>query len=1127
MGTVTTILRMVIRRSLANWRLLTTVIIGVVMSAALMSSVFLYSDAIRDLGLRHALRTSDPVERNVRIVFSGRPGFPDYAPRRETVDRILDDYLGSVMGSVIHVGRSATFYLAPPGEPFPEEPSRPRSNFHFADNLDDKVDLVDGRRPEPFSGTGRPTIEVLIGDEAAEALGVSLGDSFDLHPFWRADLEPVAVTVVGIIRPKDLSDPYWFGRTDRFLVPTPNWDTYAFWVDEETVTSVVPAYLQDMDLTVEVFGLVDIGAINARNAQSVENSARSLGIGVREAVANSVIETELNEIVSSYRTKLFFTRLPLFALMLQVVGIAIYYLVMVSTMLIERQHGEIALLRSRGASPQQVIAIYVIEGLAICGLAALAGPFIASFGIGVLGYTPSFESLSGNAALDVPISRNAFVAAAGGALMALTALIWPAWRASSQSTIDHKHSLARPNTQPLFLRYYLDLVLVGLGALLFYQLREKGSFVTERLFGELSADPLLLLSPTLFMLMVALVFLRVFPLILRLVARLTSRLDSPTVTLGLTRMTRAPLHYSRLILLLLLATAVGMFAAGYRATLERGYDDRSAFEAAAPSRLVGIREPSGLAAEQFEQRVTGLVGAERGTAISRQQGSYNITAFRSETVTVLGVQSEQIGEFAFWRDDFAGESFGSLMDKLPLAEMPEPAGAVIPEGSLFIGLWAQLPLGNNQARLGIRLREDDGTFWDYVLNSFESPSQEWRFFSADLTQPSQLRFNRGLSYLTSTPKTLESVYVRTAGQAPQVPLRVIVLVDEFQVSPGTGVTDGSFLTGFEDGAVIEPFDSLQNWELVTGASLADPGAISFAENAGFGGGDAARIAFTREAGSAPIVGMRAERPSVPLPVIAENDFRATANLDIGDVFRLYVNRQYIDAELVGSFDLFPGHNPAVNTEHLVVADLAALQSLAATVPGLSDAISVNELWMSFAEPGAMTRDGLLAAGIQAESAFDRRDVRAAQDADPLIAASWEGILFLSFAAVLILTGLGFAVYAALAVQSRSLEFAILRTMGYSSKQVLSLVSFEQMFVIVSGVFVGTFLGFPLGRLMIGYLGVTEEGGDPVPPLISEVSWTAVLTVYGLLAIVFVGTITALAAVYSRLAVHRALRIGEV
>ncbi len=74
---------------------------------------------------------------------------------------------------------------------------------------------------------------------------------------------------------------------------------------------------------------------------------------------------------------------------------------------------------------------------------------------------------------------------------------------------------------------------------------------------------------------------------------------------------------------------------------------------------------------------------------------------------------------------------------------------------------------------------------------------------------------------------------------------------------------------------------------------------------------------------------------------------------------------------------------------------------------------------------------------------------------------------------------------------------------------------------------GTLLGMPLGRLMIGYMGVTETGEDILPPLVSQVSWAAVLTVYGLLAIVFVATIAALAALYSRLAVHRALRMGDL
>ncbi|MCZ7576475.1 MAG: hypothetical protein M5U18_05285 [Dehalococcoidia bacterium] len=147
MGTVTTILRMVIRRSLANRRLLSTVVVGVAMSAALMSSVVLYSDAIRDLGLRHTLRNADPLERNIRVIISGRPAVPDYQVRRETVERVLDGHAGDILGERIHYGRSATFYLTEPGEPVPEDEGRPRAHFQFADKLEDHTRLVEGRLP--------------------------------------------------------------------------------------------------------------------------------------------------------------------------------------------------------------------------------------------------------------------------------------------------------------------------------------------------------------------------------------------------------------------------------------------------------------------------------------------------------------------------------------------------------------------------------------------------------------------------------------------------------------------------------------------------------------------------------------------------------------------------------------------------------------------------------------------------------------------------------------------------------------------------------------------------------------------------------------------------------------------
>ena len=231
-------------------------------------------------------------------------------------------------------------------------------------------------------------------------------------------------------------------------------------------------------------------------------------------------------------------------------------------------------------------------------------------------------------------------------------------------------------------------------------------------------------------------------------------------------------------------------------------------------------------------------------------------------------------------------------------------------------------------------------------------------------------------------------------------------------------------------------------------------------------------------------------------------------------------------KVVGTFDLFPGFDPA-KPGHLLLADYPTFLAAATRAPSGYDSIFPNEAWIGDHGGAGLTKASLATKGLAAESVIDRQVVLAAQSDDPLIAASWQGILFLAFAAVLLLSALGFITHSGLSAQARSLEFAILRTMGMSGRQIIGVVSFEQVFVIVAGVAAGTVLGYPLSRLMIDAMGINEQGTSALPPLLPSISLGAVLTVYISLAIVVAITVTALVLLYSRLAVSRALRMGEL
>ena len=99
-------------------------------------------------------------------------------------------------------------------------------------------------------------------------------------------------------------------------------------------------------------------------------------------------------------------------------------------------------------------------------------------------------------------------------------------------------------------------------------------------------------------------------------------------------------------------------------------------------------------------------------------------------------------------------------------------------------------------------------------------------------------------------------------------------------------------------------------------------------------------------------------------------------------------------------------------------------------------------------------------------------------------------------------------------------------MGISKKQIVAVVAFEQCFVIGLGMLAGTLMGMRMGSLMIRYMGLTETGDEVLPPLQLEISWFTVGSAWLILGLVFLLTIVAVVLMYSRLALHRVLRIGE-
>ena len=147
--------------------------------------------------------------------------------------------------------------------------------------------------------------------------------------------------------------------------------------------------------------------------------------------------------------------------------------------------------------------------------------------------------------------------------------------------------------------------------------------------------------------------------------------------------------------------------------------------------------------------------------------------------------------------------------------------------------------------------------------------------------------------------------------------------------------------------------------------------------------------------------------------------------------------------------------------------------------------------------------------------------------NPLGLSVGRALLLLDFVAILSLSRLGFLVHAYVSFRNRELEFALMRTMGISLRQLVALMWVEQALVIAVGMVLGTWMGGRLGATVMPFLGNDDEGSQVLPPFVIEASWRNLSVTYIAMAVIFGTIILGLIWFVRRMALSRVLRMGDM
>ena len=1119
--------QLVAKRSLAHWRLLSSVVLGVLLASAIMSGTVIYFDALRELALKNTLSKHSTTELDILI--QGRRGptsHEEYEKVSNAVNRAVDTRVAWMLRDRIRAGKSPTFFLTTPGnEEFAGEDNS-RSYFAFIPRLHEYTTLLPGSRLPQEQRLNPPgpdeplELEAMIPLDAAELFGVRVGDRLVAVPPWEATAPYVTVVISGVFERDDPEEEFWYLEQGVLHAAAgPAFRTAPFYISERTYMEVLGASLRKMDTTYGWLLAVDRGRLNALNSKE----ALSDIVGMRGRLASTLTSyrqtTVLDDALREYDRRLFFSKVPMYIVLILIAVVILYYVATLSSLVVEDRRGEIALLRSRGASFAQILTMFVLEGATIAILAMLVGPLLAASTISVLGFTPAFSALTDGGPLPVSISNGAFTMSVLGGLLSFVTLIVPAIQASRIGVTRHRQQAARPSSAPAFQRYYVDVLLLLVGMFLFYQLTQQGSVVATRLFGELAVSQLLLVLPGIILVASAMVLLRLFPLVMNLGSRVLSSWLPAGLVLGVWQMARNPTHYARLALLLILTAGLGIFASSFGGTLERSFKERVLYSTGSDIRLDGVRPriARGSSSRRFQrfqslpsrpdlvETFEAVPGVERASPVLRSSGR-DLTRFFGESFVMLAMDGESLSQVAWFREDFADRPMDELLSSLRVADLPE--GIELPRDARAISVRLKADRPQPTVRVTVRIRDAKGQYSTHTLGTLNSGS--WTVLEAGL------RFGSRGAVESGRPLTLMSLRVDQAAGGQRLQTGSI-LIDDVMVTTASG-----------ERVVVEGFEDTEDWSLLkvtedAGADVLRASDVSF-------NGDSGSALFSWTGGRALTArGIFHGPQRSSLPVLASESFVKATGHSRGQEIEVQVAGYRIPVRLAGIIELFP--TMTTPNQKYLVADLTSLTRYANLGAVARRELLPNELWLSTTATGPQREELLLALenvdAYSSESIHDRAELEAQSEVDPLVQAGWRALLFIAFSAVLILSCLGFLVHAYVSFRSRQLQFALLRTVGFSMRQLITMVWLEQALVIGAGMALGTWMGGRLGETIMPFLSHDDLGVEIVPPFIMQINWGALLLTYAAMVFVFVVISLGLIWLIRRISLQRILRLGEM
>lgn len=671
------LLQMVVRRMFSSLWMVVCLLVGSIIATALVSCIPIYTD-----GILQRMLTKDLENFQIKTgVFPGKydvkAGFYYHFKPEDRLNaflyfdkNIMSENIPEFDLPIIAISQSikmGNLFLITGEQSADQKDNSISTQLGTLSGLEDHITITNGRlySNKPVDDV----FEVVVSQKAMKDLKLLLDKVYTIADPAKQDVPMCKVKVVGVFTVKELNDVYWTNGLDEhkreLLMDYKLFSTYFTSKGNELITDA------------KWNCSFDYHSITLQNLSHITSTYEAQKKWYTKYQSSMDLKMPAMDILKKYDERAKQLRTMLWVLTVPVLIMLIFYIFMVSQLIVKHDENSIAVLKSRGSSKNQIFFSYLIESSLVAAAAFIFGPPVGLFICRILGSSNGFLEFVQRTALPISLNLKVYGYSLATVVFLVITMLSPVIATSRTTIVLHKQGKAGRKKSPLWKKAFLDILLLlvsGYG-IYRYQQQQKILEQTGVKASELQIDPLLFLASTIFILGAGLLFLRIYPYLIRFIYWVGKKIWSPVMYISLVQVGRSRGQEQFLMLFIILAISTGLFNANSARTINKNMEDRINYSIGADVRILAewednqpdyapgdsvlgamdTQETSKEPLRYFEpdyRNFSTLSGTELATKVmSVSKGTIQSSSEWIKNIRIMGIVPNEFSKVAWFRPD--------------------------------------------------------------------------------------------------------------------------------------------------------------------------------------------------------------------------------------------------------------------------------------------------------------------------------------------------------------------------------------------------------------------------------------------------------------------------------------------